>query len=625
MLDDLTMFPCQQRFNEQFANMPSLKTLLLFATSLCSVISSPLQDKRQTSSSLDTWLATESSVAKQGVLDNIGATGAKAQGAKAGVVVASPSKTNPPYFYSWTRDSALVFKLLVDQFIAGDASLETHIKDYINAQAIIQGISNPSGSLNDGTGLGEPKFNVDETAFTGAWGRPQRDGPALRATALIAYAKYLVANGQQSTVSGYVWPIIRNDLSYVAQYWNQTGFDLWEEVQGSSFFTVVAQHRALVEGSALAASIGSSCPNCDSQAPQILCFEQSFWTGQYIRSNINANPGRTGKDANSILASIHNFDPAASCDDKTFQPCSSRALANHKQVVDSFRSIYSINSGLTGGKAAAVGRYSEDSYQGGNPWYLNTFAAAEQLYDALYQWQKIGSLTVDSVNQAFFTDLVSGTSTGTYAAGSSQYTALTNAVKAYADGFMSITQKYTPSNGGLAEQYSRSDGTPLSAVDLTWSYAAFLTANDRRSGKVPASWLTSGASNPPSQCQGTSATGTYSSVTGTSTACPTAVAVTFNEIATTYYGENVFITGSISQLGNWNTAAGSRIPLSADKYTSSNNLWYTTLSFAPGTSFQYKFYRVESNGSIVWESDPNRSYTVPSGCVATATVNDTWR
>lgn len=91
------------------------------------------------------------------------------------------------------------------------------IENYINAQAIIQGVSNPSGGLSTG-GLGEPKFNVDETAFTGSWGRPQRDGPALRATALIAYSKWLINNGYTSTASSIVWPIIQNDLSYVTQY-----------------------------------------------------------------------------------------------------------------------------------------------------------------------------------------------------------------------------------------------------------------------------------------------------------------------------------------------------------------------------------------------------------------------
>lgn len=143
-----------------------------------------------------------------------------------------------------------------------------------------------------------------------------------------------------------------------------------EEVQGSSFFTIAVSHRALVEGSTLASELGESCSYCDSQAPQVLCFLQSFWTsnGNYVVSNINTNNGRTGKDANSILGSIHTFDPAAGCDDSTFQPCSARALANHKAVTDSFRSIYTINSGIAQGQAVAVGRYAEDSYYNGNPW-----------------------------------------------------------------------------------------------------------------------------------------------------------------------------------------------------------------------------------------------------------------
>lgn len=124
-------------------------------------------------------------------------------------------------FYTWTRDSALTFKCIVDTFVNSySSSLQTEIENYISAQAIVQGISNPSGSLsNSGTGLGEPKFNVDDTAFTGAWGRPQRDGPALRAIALITYSKWLINNGYESTANSIVWPIIEIDISYVAQYW----------------------------------------------------------------------------------------------------------------------------------------------------------------------------------------------------------------------------------------------------------------------------------------------------------------------------------------------------------------------------------------------------------------------
>jgi len=81
--------------------------------------------------------------------------------------------------------------VLIDLFKNGDGDLLDVIEEYINAQAYIQTVSNPSGALSNG-GLGEPKFNVDETAFTGSWGRPQRDGPALRATALIAFGQWLI-------------------------------------------------------------------------------------------------------------------------------------------------------------------------------------------------------------------------------------------------------------------------------------------------------------------------------------------------------------------------------------------------------------------------------------------------
>ena len=81
---------------------------------------------------------------------------------------------NPDYLYTWTRDSSLTFKALIDQFVSGeDDTLGPLIDDFTSAQAIIQQIDNPSGSVSTG-GLGEPKFNIDETAFTGAWGRPQR-------------------------------------------------------------------------------------------------------------------------------------------------------------------------------------------------------------------------------------------------------------------------------------------------------------------------------------------------------------------------------------------------------------------------------------------------------------------
>lgn len=97
-------------------------------------------------------------------------------------------------------------------------------------------------------------------------------------------------------------------------------------------------------------------------------------------------------------------------------------------------------------------------------------------------------------------------------------------------------------------------------------------------------------------------TGT-STGTGPSTSC-TAVAVTFNELVTTTYGETVEVTGNVSQLGNWDT--DDAIALSATSYTSSNPLWFGVVYFPPGTTFEYKLIKLESDGTVTWESGNNK-------------------
>ena len=109
---------------------------------------------------------------------------------------------------------------MVDSFSSNySADLQTTMQNFIIGQSRLQGVSNPSGSFSNGAGLGEPKFMVDLQQFTGAWGRPQRDGPALRAIALTRYARWLIKNGYKATALDTVWPVIKNDLAYVTQYW----------------------------------------------------------------------------------------------------------------------------------------------------------------------------------------------------------------------------------------------------------------------------------------------------------------------------------------------------------------------------------------------------------------------
>ena len=580
------------------------------------VVASPSKDN-----SLEKFITKQADISIKGVLANIGSDGKRAQGAAPGAVVASPSREDPdckppPYFppnyvltvspdwYTWTRDSALTYKVLVERLIHGDKSLQRKIDEYVSAQAKLQKTTNPSGSPESG-GLGEPKFHVNLTAFTGSWGRPQRDGPPLRATALTLYAEWLISNGDKSKAVNKVWPVIEKDLAYTTKFWNRTGYDLWEEVNGSSFFTLSASHRALVEGAALAKKLGKSCPDCAANAPRVLCFMQSFWTGGYIDSNINVNDGRKGLDANSILSSIHTFDPNSKCSDSTFQPCSSRALTNHKAVVDSFRSIYGVNKNRGRGKAAAVGRYSEDVYYDGNPWYLTTLAAAEQLYAALYQWNKVGAVTIDDVSLSFFRDLVPKASKGTYKKNSKTYKDIVKAVKAYADGFVAVVQTYTPKDGSLAEQFDRATGTPKSAVHLTWSYASFVSATERRSSIVSPSWGESSANKVPAVCEA-------------APACDTTITFSVKNVEVSS-DQKVYVVGGVTELSNWSPDEG--IPLTEG----TKGVWSAKVKIPSDTSFEYKYIKKTSGGDVTWLSDPNNRAVTGSKCGSASTLDDEWR
>lgn len=138
------------------------------------------------------------------------------------------------------------------------------------------------------------------------------------------------------------------------------------------------------------------------------------------------------------------------------------------------------------------------------------------------------------------------------------------------------------------------------------------------SNGLPAVLLSGTSSSPTSTTTNTASTTLVTSTVS----CPTSVAVTFTERVVTNYGDTIKIAGSTAQLGSWNTANAPA--LSAAQYTSSNPVWTITVNLPAGQSMDYKFIRVTSDGSVTWESDPNRSYTVPL-CQASSTVTTQWQ
>lgn len=66
-------------------------------------------------------------------------------------------------------------------------------------------------------------------------------------------------------------------------------FDLWEEVNSSSFFTTAVQHRALRQGATFATALGqtASVAGYTTQAANVLCFLQvRSLTHMFLQSHV---------------------------------------------------------------------------------------------------------------------------------------------------------------------------------------------------------------------------------------------------------------------------------------------------------------------------------------------------
>lgn len=344
-------------------------------------------------------------------------------------------------------------------------------------------------------------------------------------------------------------------------------------------------------------------------------------------ANINANQvTRSQINADPILAATHAFDINATCDVTALQPCSSRILATHKVWVDSFRDLYPINNNATAPEAVLVGRYLEDSYFGGNPWYITTLAAAEVLYDAAAQFTKQGSVTIDETSLPFWEDIYPSAEGGTFTDESVNdfVTALNN----YADGFLALIQEYTPANGTLNEQINATTGEPVSAIALTWSYAAFVTAVDRREGNFPPSWGANGATanDVADMCMASSynATTEYSPALAAGASNVTMDCeseVLFQLLWVTGSGENTYIVGNTSILGNTleNTDDVIQV-MRTNNYTDPNPEWFVPAWVPAGVPIEYKYVLLNSTDNSYTFENVTR-YAYPAACGNTTVVS----
>ncbi|KAG8721907.1 hypothetical protein FRC09_007153 [Ceratobasidium sp. 395] len=113
---------------------------------------------------------------------------------------------------------------------------------------------------------------------------------------------------------------------------------------------------------------------------------------------------------------------------------------------------------------------------------------------------------------------------------------------------------------------------------------------------------------------GRNAIAIYTGATGTGSSAK--VPVAFKASAPTNSGDTVYVIGGLSELGSWATASAIAMSSAAP------STWEATVSLPASTTFEYKYIRKTSSGTVVWESGANRYYTTPSG--GSVSLSDSW-
>ena len=437
---------------------------------------------------LDGWLELERGIALQKMLANV-----SPPGAAPGSVAASPSHADPDYWYNWRRDAALTMQEVVALYekSADPARKAAYLKILTDYASFVK--KEQAAATSAPAGLGEPKYNMDGTPYTGPWGRPQDDGPAEEASTLIEMARAFLQAGRKDLAAGLYGDFktgIKADLEYVSHNWGETSFDVWEEVKAHHLDTQVAQRNALREGAWLARRLGDSGA-ADWYDEQAAALEQSlgrFWDPQkgYLVSSRDRDGGldykSSGLDAAVILAAIHrrpvDGEALPAGEDAAYSATDPRVLATAEALKERFRSEYGINGR---GPGVAIGRYPEDKYFGGNPWFLLTAAFAQLDYMAAKDFRGRGAIPVKDADLAFFRGIL-GAAGGalkagaTLRAGDPLFDAVLRGLKADGDAELACVRAHAGPDGSLSEQMDRDSGYMTSARDLTWNYASILSA-----------------------------------------------------------------------------------------------------------------------------------------------------
>jgi glucoamylase len=377
-----------------------------------------------------------------------------------GAIVASPIPgaydPDPDYFYHWYRDSAVVIDAMrvLHEDAGSSPGLLTHLADFVRFSLALRQldgraiIAEPGrrdrvapkytqylrpddelGAVHGDAVASDTRVNPDGSLDIQKWARPQHDGPALRALAML---RWLRTARFEDSVTADIAALVLADLGYALRHSLDSSFDIWEEESGQHYYTLCVSAAALENGADWLEARGDRpmAQLCRARAGLLLALLDGYWLENegFYRSRAPRPDGNPAKalDIAVILAAIHGARTA-----RRHSVHDARMLATLSRLDGLFGAEYAINRGRRADRGPALGRYSGDKYYSGGAYYFSTLGAAEFCFRA--------------------------------------------GLGARGDAYLRTVQAYTPENGDLSEQFDQTTGQPASARQLAWSYAAFIT------------------------------------------------------------------------------------------------------------------------------------------------------
>ncbi|MCU7820972.1 CBM20 domain-containing protein [Kitasatospora sp. DSM 101779] len=93
----------------------------------------------------------------------------------------------------------------------------------------------------------------------------------------------------------------------------------------------------------------------------------------------------------------------------------------------------------------------------------------------------------------------------------------------------------------------------------------------------------------------------------------------FTAIATTTWGQSLYVSGDLAELGAWDPAKA--VPLSTSYAVYPE--WTGFAELPPNTAVRYKLLKKNPDGTVAWEDGPNHATVTPP--TGTLVLHDSWR